>query len=53
MWMGHHSAAFTMTTYAHPLPDDLADDDILDRFVVSPPVEPPPPGVVREMRESH
>lgn len=33
IWMGHHSAAFTMTTYAHLLPDDLPDGDILDRFV--------------------
>jgi integrase len=33
VWMGHHSAAFTMTTYAHLLPDDLPDGDILDRFV--------------------
>jgi hypothetical protein len=31
--MGHRSAAFTMTTYGHLLPDDLPDGDILDRFV--------------------
>jgi integrase len=33
VWMGHHAAAFTMTTYAHLLPDDLPDGEILDRFV--------------------
>jgi integrase len=36
VWMGHHSAAFTMTTYAHLLPDDLPDGDVLDRFVSDP-----------------
>ena len=33
VWMGHHAAAFTMTTYAHLLPDDLPDGEILGRFV--------------------
>jgi len=30
--MGHHSAAFTLTTYGHLLPDDLPDGDVMDRF---------------------
>jgi len=33
VWMGHHSTSFTITTYAHLLPDDLPDGEILDRFV--------------------
>ena len=33
VWMGHHSAAFTLTTYGHLLPDDLPSGEIMDRFV--------------------
>jgi integrase len=25
LWLGHHSPAFTMSTYVHLLPDDLGD----------------------------
>jgi len=32
VWMGHHSAAFTLTTYGHLLPDDLPDGDVMERF---------------------
>lgn len=24
MWLGHHSAAFTLATYVHLLPDEIA-----------------------------
>lgn len=30
LWMGHHSAAFTLATYVHLLPDDLPDASFLD-----------------------
>lgn len=30
MWLGHHSPAFTLATYAHLLPDDLPDAGFLD-----------------------
>jgi hypothetical protein len=30
MKLGHHSPAFTLATYVHLLPDDLADADYLD-----------------------
>jgi Phage integrase family len=30
MWLGHHSPAFTLSTYVHLLPDDLPDVDFLD-----------------------
>src|SRR5206468_11221904 len=29
-WLGHHSAAFTLATYVHLLPDDLPDPAFLD-----------------------
>jgi integrase len=30
VWLGHHSAAFTLDVYTHLLPDDLPDADVLD-----------------------
>jgi hypothetical protein len=30
MWLGHHSPAFTLSTYVHLLPDDLPDASFLD-----------------------
>jgi integrase len=30
LWLGHHSAAFTLDTYVHLLPDDMPDADVLD-----------------------
>jgi hypothetical protein len=30
LWLGHHSPAFTLTTYVHLLPDDLPDPAFLD-----------------------
>jgi hypothetical protein len=34
-WLGHHSAAFTLTTYVHLLPEDLpALPDALDGLTV-------------------
>jgi integrase len=30
MWLGHHSPAFTLSTYVHLLPDDLPDPTFLD-----------------------
>src|SRR5947207_15589365 len=30
MWLGHHSPSFTLATYVHLLPEDLADPDFLD-----------------------
>jgi integrase len=32
-WLGHHSAAFTLSTYVHLLPDDLPDIAYLDRVL--------------------
>jgi integrase len=32
LWLGHHSAAFTLDTYVHLLPDDLPDADVLDQL---------------------
>jgi hypothetical protein len=32
MWLGHHSPAFTLSTYVHLLPDDLPDPSFLDRL---------------------
>jgi integrase len=29
-WLGHHSAAFTLSTYVHLLPEDLPNPDFLD-----------------------
>jgi hypothetical protein len=26
-WLGHHSAAFTLSTYVHLLPDDLPEPE--------------------------
>ena len=40
LWLGHHSAAFTLDTYVHLLPDDLPDADVLD--VISETVLPEP-----------
>ena len=31
--LGHHSAAFTLATYVHLLPDDLPDPEFLDEVV--------------------
>lgn len=32
MWLGHHSAAFTLETYIHLLPSDLPEPPTLDGF---------------------
>jgi hypothetical protein len=32
MWLGHHSAALTLATYVHLLPDDLPDPAFLDEL---------------------
>jgi hypothetical protein len=29
-WLGHHSAAFTLATYVHLLPDDLPEPVFFD-----------------------
>ncbi len=42
VWLGHHSAAFTLTTYGHLLPDDLPDGDVLHRFVSETAAASPP-----------
>jgi integrase len=31
-WLGHHSAAFTLNTYIHLLPEDLPNPDFLDHI---------------------
>jgi integrase len=36
MKLGHHSPAFTLATYVHLLPDDLADADYLDEVLAVP-----------------
>jgi integrase len=33
IWLGHHSPAFTLATYAHLLSDDLPEPDFLDESV--------------------
>jgi hypothetical protein len=30
LWLGHHSAAFTLQTYVHLLPDDLPEPEFFD-----------------------
>jgi integrase len=35
-WLGHHSAAFTLATYVHLLPDDLPDPAFLDEVTATP-----------------
>ena len=35
MWLGHHSPAFTLSTYVHLLPDDLPDPAFLDAITRS------------------
>jgi integrase len=30
VWLGHHSASFTLDTYVHLLPDDLPDAAVLE-----------------------
>jgi integrase len=32
VWLGHHSPAFTLATYAHLLPDDLPEPKFLDKL---------------------
>jgi integrase len=39
MWLGHHSPAFTLSTYVHLLPDDLPDPGFLDDLTRYPVVE--------------
>jgi integrase len=39
LWLGHHSPAFTLSTYVHLLPDDTPEVDFLDALVVATPVE--------------
>jgi integrase len=34
-WLGHHSAAFTLATYVHLLPDDLPSPDFLDEITAA------------------
>jgi integrase len=33
VWLGHHSAAFTLATYVHLLPDDLPEPDFFDGLI--------------------
>jgi integrase len=33
VWLGHHSAAFTLGTYVHLLPDDLPEADFFDGLI--------------------
>ena len=35
VWLGHHSAAFTLGTYVHLLPDDLPEPDFFDGLICS------------------
>jgi integrase len=43
-WLGHHSPAFTLSTYIHLLPDDLPDPDFLDSVTQqTQPADPPHP----------
>ncbi len=35
-WLGHHSAAFTLSTYVHLIDDDLPDASFLDELTVPP-----------------
>ena len=39
LWLGHHSLAFTLSTYVHLLPDDIAEIDFLDALIAARPVE--------------
>jgi hypothetical protein len=34
VWLGHHSAAFTLATYVHLLPEDLPEPDFLDDLLL-------------------
>jgi integrase len=36
-FLGHHSPAFTLATYVHPLPDDLPSPAFFDEFASLPP----------------
>jgi hypothetical protein len=40
MWLGHHTSAFTLSTYVHLLPDDLPDAGFLDSLTAAERVEP-------------
>jgi hypothetical protein len=42
LWLGHHSAAFTLDTYVHLLPDDLPDADVLEGATEGQPDTPKP-----------
>ena len=35
MWLGHHSAASTLATYVHLLPDDPPDPSFLDSITAN------------------
>ncbi len=39
LWLGHHSPAFTLSTYVHLLPDDIPEIDFLDALLIVPPVD--------------
>ena len=45
MWLGHHSPAFTLSTYVHLLPDDLPDAGFLDTLTRSGVAQPQPSSV--------
>jgi hypothetical protein len=49
MWLGHHSPAFTLDTYAHLLPDDLPDSDFLDSLTRSGVAESSQPSFASEV----
>ena len=34
VWLGHQSAAFTLATYVHLLPEDLPEPDFLDDLLL-------------------